>query len=44
MKKMKNVVINFQVPESIKKMAEHKAKKEYMSLSAWLRKLIRDAK
>ena len=40
---MVNVVINFQAPESIKKMAKRKAKKKDMSVSQWLRKLIKDA-
>lgn len=40
---MTNVVINFQAPESIKKMAKRKAKKNDMNLSQWLRKIIKEA-
>lgn len=40
---MKTVVINFQAPEEIKKIAQQKAKKQDLTLSQWLRKIIREA-
>ena len=40
---MANVVINFEAPESLKKMAKRKAKKKDLTMSQWLRKIIKES-